>query len=272
MKMPARFRRLVGTAIPLLLAVVGFAAASAHAGFVTWSAPQPITGDADISTDGTLVVAHNLGTSGNVTAFINGVTFTPFGTNAAVNNSGNVTVSAATPMSGDNTVFGEIVSPFVDLSPDYQALLQSGSFSAGPTPAPSVTLTLAGLALGMDYQFQWWVNQTPPSNFDPNSPPPGLPTTTATAGNSVTLQRSSFDPGTIGQFAIGVFTATAFTQTIVFQGSDDKTLLNAFQLRQLAPTAIPEPGSCLFGLAMSAVIFRRIFTRRRPSASIHSTL
>ena len=269
MKIPARFRRLIGSAAPVLLAVSGLAATSAHAGFITWSAPQPITGDSDIRTDGTLVVAHNLGTFGNVSASINGVTFTPFVTSDPVNTSGSVTISAVTPMSGDNTVFGESVSPFVDLSPDYQALLQSGSFSAGPAPAPSVTLTLAGLALGMEYQFQWWVNQTPASNFDPNSPPPALPTTTATAGGSVTLQRSSFDPGTIGQFAVGVFTATSASQSIVFQGSDNRTLLNAFQLRQLSPTVIPEPGSCLFGLATAGVIFRAIFKRHRPPTSIH---
>ena len=237
-------------------------AVSVHAGFVTWSTPHTIVNNSDISTTGTLVVAHNLGAPGNSSATVNGVTFTPFGTNGPVNILGNVKLSAAANILGDNINFGEIVMPFSDLTLPYQTLLQSGSFTSGLFPPPEITLTLSGLSMGTQYQFQWWANQSGFFSFDPN-PPPGIPTTTATAGGVVSLDRTGFDPGSLGQFAIGTFTADATSQAITFSGSDTKTLLSAFQLRALPATAIPEPGSCLFALALSGVALRSMSSRRR---------
>ena len=91
---------------------------------------------------GTLVVAHNLGTFDNASATLNGVTFTPFVTSTPLNIPGNVKMSAASNILGDNFNFGEIVPPFTDLSNDYQTLLQSGSFTSGLFPPPEITLTL----------------------------------------------------------------------------------------------------------------------------------
>ena len=198
-------------------------AVSVHAGFVTWSAPQTIMGNSDVSTTGTLVVAHNLGAPGNSSAMVNSVTFTPFGTNGTVNILGNVKLSATTNILGDNINFGEIVAPFSDLTPAYQTLLQSGSYTTGLFPPPEITLTLSGLSVNTQYQFQWWANQSSFFSFDP-TPPPGIPTTSATAGGTVSLDRTGFAPGSLGQFAIGTFTADATSQVIKFNGSDTKTL------------------------------------------------
>ncbi len=225
---------------------------------MTWNAPQTIVGNGDVSTTGALIVAHNLGASGNSSATVNGVTFTPFATNGSVNIVGNVKLSSTANILGNNVNFGDIVPPFSDLSPDYQTLLQSGSYTNGLFPPPEITLTLSGLSIGTPYQFQWWANQSSLASFSP-FPPPSGPMTTATAGGSVTLTR--YNPATeIGQFAIGTFTADAASQVITFSGGDNRTLLNAFQLRAFSAPAIPEPGTGLFALALSGVA---LSSRRR---------
>ena len=179
-----------------------------------------------------------------------------------MNTVGNVTLSSPANILGAST-FGEVIPPFSNLSPSYQRLLESASFTGGTTPPPTVTLTLSGLAVGTQYQFQWWANQSSFFSFDPLAPPPpALPTTTATAGNSVSLERTGPDAGSLGQYALGVFTADAATQVITFNGSDTRTLLNAFQLRALSAPVVPEPGSCLFGIAVAGAIC----ARRRPTS------
>ena len=146
------------------------AAASAQAASITWGVPQTIAGDTDVSTSGTLIVAHNLGSFGNASPILNGVTFAPFVTSTLVNTTGNVTMSASSTVFGANTGFGEILPPFSALSPDYQMLLESGSFTgsltAGATPA-TISLALNGLTPGAQYQFQWWAN---PSAWYPRPP------------------------------------------------------------------------------------------------------
>ena len=254
----------------MLVALI--ATASANAAVITWSAPRTIVDDLDVSTDGALVVAHNLGSFDNPSAMVNGVTFTPFVTSTPVNTTGNVTLSAATTVFGRNTGFGEIFGPFAALSTDYQALLESASFTgsatAGAAPA-MISLALNGLTPGAQYQFQWWANQSDPASFDPLAPAPAVPFTTATAGNSVTLNRTGFGPDNIGQFALGVFTADASaSQAITFAGPAPRNLVNAFQLRQLNAPTVPEPGSCIFGFALAGFVFRSASCRHRTR--IHS--
>ena len=87
--------------------------------------------------------------------------------------------------------------------------------------------------------------------------------TTATSGGSVTLARQGVSPGSVGQFAIGTFTADVASQVFTFTGSDTKTVVNAFQLRALAAPTIPEPGSCLFALAISSVVLHSRHSRRK---------
>ena len=244
--------------IPHFIALSLLAAIPARAGFVTWSSPQTITGDNDISNLGTFVSAYNLGGVGNSGATVHGVTFDPFATNATTNTVGNATLASSSTILGSNVDFGETEPPFSTLSSGYQTLLKSGSFTTGTFPPPTISMTLNGLTPGAEYQFQWWAHESEASSF---APAPALPGTSATAGNSVTLQRRGVLPGSLGQFALGVFTATSASQVIDFNGTDTKTLLSAFQLRQIA--AVPEPGSALFGLAMAGVALRSFSKRRR---------
>jgi hypothetical protein len=214
----------------LLLITLGFLAASApeaNAATITWGAPQNISGDSDVNTDGTLLGAGNLGGLTIyivMTTTINGVTFVAL-PNCATLTSGSFTASF-TSCNAAADLSGQI------LSAAYSALLQTyaGNTSSGP-----VTLTMTGLSSGHLYEFEWWANSRAPGGNDLN---------TATAGNSVTLQTDTSSPSVgLGQFAIGTFTADAPSQVITFTGAPD-VVINGFQLRDLSPaSSIPEPTS-----------------------------
>jgi hypothetical protein len=118
-------------------------------------------------------------------------------------------------------------------------------------------LTMSGLAVGQEYQFQWWVNF---------SSEPGTVSTqhSASAGNTVTLSDNpSGLEGGLGQYVTGTFVADGPTQVIRFApipatGPNSSAQLNAFQLRQ-----VPEPTSIgLLGAALVTLGFRTRLRRR----------
>ena len=213
--------------------------------------------DLDVSTAGTLVGAFNLGDAGVSSTTIHAVPFqsfaVPFGSVSPVT-VGSFTLAPG----GGGTCFstnsggGSANPPFTTLSPNYRTLLASYVLEQGATS--SMTLTMSGLSVGGQYQFQWWTNVS--------GQIPILTTATADGGGAVTLSSntSPFD-GTLGQYALGTFTANALTQAITFTGNGgDSPFVNAFQLRQTAAPVIPEPSSILFGLALCGVAG----LRRRP--------
>jgi hypothetical protein len=107
-------------------------------------------------------------------------------------------------------------------------------------------MTISGLVIGAQYQFQFWSNESSGS-FGYQI--------TATAGNSVPLAgNTSNAPGGLGEWVIGSFTADAATQMITFAGDGDGGELNAFQLRNITPRlpAVPDSGSTLALLGIAA--------------------
>ena len=249
----------------LAASILGFTAISSHAAVVTWGAAQNITGDSDVSTAGSLVGAFNVGSTSPApvsSTLVNTVLFQSF---AVPNNGGGpVTVGNFTlaPDGGgaiisNNTAGGAGVGPFTTLSSNYRTLLAAVVQSASATP--SLTLTMSGLSVGSQYQFEWWSN---------NSGAPNGFLTTATAGGAVTLSsETAFGPGGLGQFALGTFTANASAQAITFSGAG---FLNGFQLRQIpAASAVPEPGSALAGLLALGVCLSGLAGRsRRQNAAV----
>ena len=215
-------------------AALAVAAATTHAAIITWGPATTISGDADVSTAGTLVNAVNIGAAGVGSTTVNGVTFDPlaFGNNVTSGNF-NITTTGVfnsfnnrTPPSG----------PFLSLSAPYKALLSSVGLTGGTT----FTLTMSGLAVGANYEFEWWSNVSTGA----------ASLTGAFAGVVVALNSRTGGVGGLGQFAVGTFTADGPTQAVLFNGPGSN-YLNAAQLRQTS--VVPEPGTAFFGLALCGV-------------------
>ena len=206
----------------------------AHAANINWGAQQQITGDNNVSTTGNLIGAFNVGDTGVPGTTVNGVIFQPFAAPGGNGMSGNFIM---TPGGGgvfnSNTAGGSNLPPFSTLSPQYQTLLMS---YVTPLFSP-VTLTISGLVMGGQYQFQFWSNLSSQSF--------GYQITATGGNNSITLSCNTLGKqGGLGQFVIGSFIADATTQNISFLGDGDGGFLNAFQLRQ-----VPEPRSATLLLA-----------------------
>jgi hypothetical protein len=211
------------------------ATAHCEAAMIFWSAAQGIKGDTDVDTTGSLVGALNLGDTGVATTTVNGVTFDGLALTGNSASSGNFTLDT-NPQPFKSSNGGTSANPpFANLSAPYRTLLSTIGSAPTPdieiiTPQP-ITLTMKELTVGHSYEFEWWCNFTLSSGLS----------TTATAGNSVTLsENTGKNNGGVGQFAIGTFTADAASQVITFNGATLKTDLNGFQLRDIT---VPQPSS-----------------------------
>lgn len=242
-----------------LLSVVAFSIAAllsppAHSADIIWSDPTQISGASDVSTTGSLIGAYNVGGVGVPSTTVNGVAFQSFATTGGTGSSGNFTTIGSGFIGQSNNDGGSSAAPFSTLPAAYQTLLQSYSVPFAGT----ITMTIAGLTIGAQYQFQCW------SNVSSDRFSHGL---TATAGNSITLfSNDDHAQGGLGEWVIGTFTADAATQSITFEGDGDGGVLNAFQLRRLSQTAaVPETGStmALLGCALAGLFVAQRRLRAR---------
>jgi len=234
---PMKISRLLS-----LLAVLAFSAATTQAANITWGSATNITGDSDVSTNGTLVGAFNIGDLGVANTTVNGTLFTALPVSGTSVTSGNFTLSGGN-LHAINSA-GSGVAPFSLLSTQYQALLSSVGVSLSGF---SITLVMSGLVVGATYEFQWWSNRS--NEF--------VTTTTATAGGSVTLSSNTTGlAGGLGQFAIGTFIADSASQQITFPGDVlHQELINGFQLRQLGQVTVPDTGSTALLLSLALLAF-----------------
>ncbi|MGC9261811.1 MAG: PEP-CTERM sorting domain-containing protein, partial [Phycisphaerae bacterium] len=226
------------------VACVGLAN-TASASTITWGAAANISGDTDVSTAGSLVVANEFGSS-TTPETVNGVTFSPFTASpSAVAKQGAVTLSA--PTSGDTVETMDVGFGPSGFSASYNALLNgAAALGNGPTATNGLDpmdLTITGLTSGAQYQIEIWVNDSR-----------GYP-----VSRQETLSGSSSDSAVIsylmsppGQFITGTFTAdNTGSQTVSMTPVDNSygsnnadAQINAFQLR-----VVPEPAT----LALVAV-------------------
>ena len=237
---------------------------TSHAAVVTWGAATNINpaggaaSDLDVSTTpGTVVGAFNLGPVGVPSTTINTVTFNPFAVplGAPSVTVGNFTLATAGAGGLRGSNFASGAAPFSNLSASYQNLLVPQAFTVAANA--TMTLTMSGLNVGQNYEFQWWSDQSVPGG--------GI--TSAAAGNTVTLNSNTTAAnGGLGQFALGTFTADALSQAITFTpGGGQQPQLNGFQLRQTAAAAVavPEPGSALAGMLALGVCLSGLAGRSR---------
>ncbi len=119
----------------------------------------------------------------------------------------------------------------------------------------TLSLTISGLTVGQTYLFQWWGNNSSLASFFT-----GLElNTVSTADNAATLAGNDGTAGSVGQFAIGTFTATGANEEIDFNGSSadgnpSDPMLNAFQLHA---AGVPEPSTCaLPGIGTLALVLK----------------
>jgi hypothetical protein len=232
-----------------LLASLALSPRGAHGASITWNTPQNISGVSDVSTSGTLIGAANVGDVGVPSTTVNGVTFMSFAAPGGNGTSGMFTMTAGGGgVFQSNTGGASPNPPFSTLPANYQTLLSS---YVVPLFSP-VTLTMSGLTIGMQYQFQFWSNLSSQSFSYQIS---------ATAGNSISLgSNADHADGGLGQWVTGTFTADAIFQSIDFIGDGDGGFLNAFQLRLLdGATSVPESGNtlALLGIAVSGLSIAR---------------
>lgn len=240
--------------------VAGVAHRGAQAAPIIWGAPQTITGEADVSTSGTLVYAYNIGEEGVPFTTINGVLFNSFefptdGVTSTAS-TGSVTFTESVGALNGTLGLGSMANPYAGLDAAYRVLLDSGGFA---TAVDVMSGTLGDLTIGQIYDLQVWTSNAAMLTVLGSN----LQLTTLAATNEVTLDANTTNAdGGIGQYVIGRFTADATSQVFTLTGQNvptDLPLLNGFQVR-----AVPEPSTyalALAGLAGGAVLRRR---RRTP--------
>ncbi len=229
----------------------------AQGAVITWGTAQNITGDSDVLTQGTAVLAENFGNATNATTTVNGVTFTKapaFTTGASGSNPlGPVYFNSGGASAYDS--FGDnYYTNFNALSPAYKTLLVGGLYSLGGTGF-SVS-SLQNLTLGQKYAVQIFVQDVRGFGQTVNAYDGANRT-----GNSVTLLTGTNIVGNyaaangLGQYVIGTFTADATSQYLTFNGNGS---VNGYQVRT-AP--VPEPAS----LALFTGVAGMVLIRRRSS-------
>lgn len=231
---------------------------------VTWGAAQRITGVNDVSTAGTLLYAYNLGDANVSPAIINGVQFKPWATSndgqPQESNIGSAILNVPTTGSGylvSYNTLGTSTGAFAGLTAAYQKMASSGTSATSSTP---LTLHLKNLIAGDEYQIQWWLNNS--------SLQTGTPTqTTASAVGTVTLTAGS-STGALGQYVIGVFTATGDSTTISFNGGGTSfmPMINGFQLRDLS--IVPEPSTYVFATIATCTLGFLAYRRKDHPAQV----
>lgn len=237
-----KFMQVAAAAV--LVGAMGVAQASP----VSWHPVSDISGDADVSTHGSLVGAYNFGSNSATT--VNGVLFKSMLIGAPQVGSATIdgvhtlaiiperTEHTLTNFATGSTLSGSL---FLALTPEYQALLGS---SAGGNFADRVNyLTLGDLVVGQAYEFQAWFNDSGPvDNFIY-----GLSISDAATSaflDPIAQQdgNGKLIAGGTGQYVIGTFVADADTQDIEYLRSELAGGINGFQLRAITPSVnVPEP-------------------------------
>lgn len=227
-------RCIVSAALSLIVYLALFGS-SVNAATIVWGSPTNISGDSDVSTNGTLLSAVNPGLYGSMgqATTVNGVNFIAWATGGGgvpTDPSGLFTLTPA-PGFGIFTTsgLGSASAPFSALSSAYRVLLDGADYASNPSQTQfngSITMTINGLAVGNGYEFQWWFNDSRPFSTGPLRASTGV--------SSVLLDPNTTDSaGGLGQHVTGTFVADAVTQDILFSTTGNAVGHSGYQLRVL---------------------------------------
>jgi hypothetical protein len=253
-----------------LLATTLAAQAAPPVANITWGSAQNITGDSDVSTLGSLLYAYNAGEAGVTSTTVNGVLFSPYvfpHHPHQTTTTGSVTFTESPDYLWSINTLGTVVPPFDFLSGNYATLLSSGGSA---NSLNTITATLGGLTGGRDYLIQWWSNDSAFINGGIF-----IQTQASQAGNpsSVTLGSNlSNSVGGLGQYAIGTFTATDSFVEFDLNGIGGFPLINAFQVRDVTSSAVPEPSQVAASLLLLFGIGGYVWLNRRKAAKAGPTV
>ena len=203
----------------------------ARAVAITWGTNVTISADGDVFTNGTFQYAYDWDGSN---ATVNGIAFT--GTSST---SGGTNVSLS-GIGSNYHGYTSTTNPFSALSAAYQSILAGGEYGGAVT----AMVTISNLTIGRVYAVQVWVN-------DPRGGSEAGRTETVTSSNVVTLAYNvPAAAGGVGQYTIGVFTASATNQTFTLLGGAS-TQLNALLVSDVTTAGYqpvnPPPPPSLYG-------------------------
>jgi lysophospholipase L1-like esterase len=216
-----------------LLAAVAFLDLQGTAQEIVWTGPIGITGDANLSTNGSEFDALILNTSAASGLAAAGVFF-----NIAANRGSGVYGDGPITYTGaglNNYSWAGAFPTGSQASAAFAAIMDAGGiyqFSGTGTG----TITLTNLQPGFTYAVQVF-------NFAPDGDP-GL--TTFSGSPSVTLNNlpGSAGAGTSGEFATGTFVATNTSESFTWLGAGSSyTVVGAVSVRNLSITPIASPGN-----------------------------
>ena len=195
---------------------------------VTWGASSTIAADSDVITNGTQLYAFDWG---NNSVTVNGVGFV--GTSSTGGGGADLNIAASNGNINNNaTAFGSTsAAPFTNLSSAYQEILKGGDYAS--SGSATLTVTLNSLTTGHEYAVQLWVNDDRPGE--------ATRTEAVSSSNSITLAYNAIQAGGgVGQYGIGVFTASSGSQAFTMLGAA-ATQLNALQVRDVTGTGYSPP-------------------------------
>jgi hypothetical protein len=211
---------------------------TADAGKITWSGQSLITGDSDVSTQGSAVYAYSLGN--NTIPIVNGVLFVP-----AVSHDGSpdFDYSDSNVLLHNYTQYTGFGAPnTVTPGSQYASLLTSAGYAE---PAGNDMVFTLNVTSGQSYLLRVWANDA--RGFHVGSAE-NLTDSSGGAAGTLTIAQP-YTSGFGGSFITGTFTADAGTEVITIHGTIDEQQVNAFELRNVTP-AVPEPASgLLLGIA-----------------------
>ena len=210
---------------------------------IAWSSGD-ITGNSDVSTNGTLIFALNGSDETGPTTTANGVDFVASnranaGAQAQIQSPGNESI-ATTLGSEDGDFFrnGGLTSSMGDLIEG----AWTGSAAGPPTSNAPASVSLTGLTVGDTYEVQLFASDTRNAVRD-NQWITALDN--GAGGTGINLELNNTPSGNQpGDFGIGTFTADSATQSFVLTGILDgvansgRIHVNAIQLRKLETTVV----------------------------------